>query len=146
MMIRLCVYAMSMAMAACVSSELSSDTALKCDYSSLSQIASEPQKANGKIICAKLYSYSRHGFLAFYDMPIDSLREAVDSEALLIGDKEALGLFRGNYPKDGQPMLFRGRIDLHLPCFAGKRNSCVPIKLPIYIKSIEIIHPEAATS
>jgi hypothetical protein len=107
---------------------------VECDYRNLADVIAKPQKSNGKYLCAKLFSYSRHGFFGFYDQPIASNTEGLNSNALLIGEEDAVRNFGRDYPKDGKSVWVRGIIDLQLSCYQ-KKNSCVPISRPIYLRS-----------
>jgi hypothetical protein len=132
-MMRNCFSVICLAVAGCVSPEPANVALSNCNYSSLAQVASDPIRANGKKLCADLYSFSSHGFLAFYDRPIHSTAQAIKLEALLIGEEDAVREFRGNYPKDGKKVSVRGTLNLQLSCFSAEKNSCVPIAKPVYV-------------
>ncbi len=136
-MMRKCFSVICLATAGCVSPEPVSVAVSGCDYGSLAQVASDPSRANGKQLCADLYSFSDHGFLAFYDKPIRSTTQAIELEALLIEEEDATRAFKGSYPKDGKRVSVRGMLNLQLSCFSGTKNSCVPIAKPIYVDSPE---------
>jgi hypothetical protein len=118
---------------ACVPPDSAVVTTSACQYISLSQVAAAPRRANGKMFCSDLYSYSKHGFLAFYDQPVHSTAEAIQKEALLIGEKDATDNFGRSYPLDGQRVRAAGKIKLQISCFSGPAGSCVPIGKPIYL-------------
>jgi hypothetical protein len=118
---------------ACTPSEPAAVTTSACHYSSLSQVAAAPRRANGKTFCSDLYSYSKHGFLAFYDQPVYSTAEALRKEALLIGEEDATGNFATRYPSDGERVRVEGKLKLQMSCFSGTAVSCVPVSKPIYL-------------
>ena len=123
-----------LAMAACVTPDESASSQSECSYSNLAEIVAEPERADGKTLCTELYSYSKHGFLAYYDKPVHDNATGLEREALLIGEEDASVNFLGSYPKDGHRVYVRGVIKLQLSCFKRK-NSCVPVSKPIYIVS-----------
>jgi hypothetical protein len=119
--------------AACSMSETPVASKPVCQYNSLQQVVAAPRLANGKMLCSELYSYSKHGFLAFYDKPVNSTAEALRREALLIGEEDALASFTKGYPLDGQRIKVQGVLKLQLSCFQGSKRSCAPISMPIYV-------------
>jgi hypothetical protein len=111
--------------------------ASRCDYHSLREVEKEPERATGATLCAEVFSYSSHGFFAFYDRPVHTTREAVSNVALMVDDGDAKRNFPGTYPKDGERVRASGQIDLQLSCYLVE-NSCAPIPHPIYLKSAQL--------
>ncbi|HYI39605.1 MAG TPA: hypothetical protein VE053_04720 [Allosphingosinicella sp.] len=122
-----------LAIVACTPSERAIVANSGCQYNSLGQVTETPRRAGGKMLCAELYSYSKHGFLAFYDQPVQNITEALQTESLLIGDEEGSENFGKLYPLDGQRVEVQGILRIQLTCFVGAKNSCVPIRKPIYV-------------
>lgn len=127
-----------LSLAACAPKEPTPVVTSTCTYGSLAQVARQPTRANGKTLCAEVYSYSRHGFLAFYDRPIENTYQALNRPALLLGEEDAAKIFKGRYPADGQRVGIKGTVNLQLSCFVGPKNSCVPVRHPIYVNSSDL--------
>lgn len=130
---RIFILSLGLLLGACVPPKGKISRVTECHYSTLGDVADEPNKANGKMFCSQLYSYSKHGFLAFYDRPVRDTTEALERAALLIGDKDAKLNFKTSYPLDGERVNVRGVLRLQLSCFTGEQNSCVPVAKPIYM-------------